>query len=190
MNMDIGWASWEKICLLYWLNLPSVNERHGPHSPPLSLSLSLAIPHLSAHLCQGGLSGVVKLSIARKCSFIKADRRGGRLLKLITPRSCSKPQSFTVQHLRKGRTCRGRGVGRGGGGDRESDSRLKQKNTWSLTFTEPLQLKQERAHLQSESERQSSKLHIFRCLIINQAQNPQRDLCWHSPRWHTILTPD
>ncbi|KAI9520344.1 hypothetical protein NQZ68_018651 [Dissostichus eleginoides] len=36
------------------------------------------------------LSGVVKLSIARKRSFIKADRRGGRLLKLITPRSHSK----------------------------------------------------------------------------------------------------
>lgn len=32
---------------------------------------------------------MVKLSIARKRSFIKVDRRGGRLLKLITP---SKPQ--------------------------------------------------------------------------------------------------
>lgn len=63
--------------------------------------LPLSIPHLSVHLCQGGLSGVVKLSIARKCSFIKADRRGGRLLKLITPRSHSKSQSFTVHHLQK-----------------------------------------------------------------------------------------
>lgn len=147
------------------------------------LPLSLSIPHLSAHLCQGGLSGVVKLSIARKCSFIKVDRRGGRLLKLITPRSCSKPQSFTVQHLWKGRTCRERE------GERESDSRLKQKHLKSYVYW-AVQLKQERPHLQSESERQSSKLHIFNCVIINQAQNPQRDLCWHSLRWHTILTPD
>lgn len=130
-------------------------------------SLSLSSPHLSAHLCQGGLSGVVKLSIARKCSFIKADRRGGRLLKLITPWSCSKPQSFTVQHLRKGRTCRERE------GDRESDLRLKQKHLKSYVYW-AVQLKQERPHLQSESESQSSKLHIFSCVIINQAQNPQR----------------
>lgn len=163
MNMDAGWASSEKICLLYWLNLPSVSEWHGPHSP----SLSLSIPHLSAHLFQGRLSEVVKLSIARKCSFIKADRRGGRLLKLITPWSCSKPQSFTVQHLRIGRTCRERE------GDGESDSRLKQKHLKPYVYW-AVQLKRERPHLQSESERQSSKLHISSCVIINQVQNPPR----------------
>lgn len=59
----------------------------SPVSPP---RLSFPLLHLSTHLCQGGLSGVVKLSIARKRSFIKVDRRGGRLLKLITPRSHSK----------------------------------------------------------------------------------------------------
>lgn len=89
--------------------------------------LPLSIPHLSVHLCQGGLSGVVKLSIARKCSFIKADRRGGRLLKLITLRSHSKPQSFTVHHLQKS-TCRE--------GERETGSVTYgwNENIWNITF--------------------------------------------------------
>lgn len=65
--------------------------------PPTPQS-SPSLPHLSTHLCQGELSGVVKLSIARKCSFIKADRRGGRLLKLITPRSHSKHGPSSVSH--------------------------------------------------------------------------------------------
>lgn len=77
------------MCLLYWLNLPSVTKQHSPHhhhhhhSLPMLLSVSLTHNHTC--LCQGWLGGLVKLSIAHKRSFIKADRRGSRLLKLITP---------------------------------------------------------------------------------------------------------
>lgn len=63
-----------------------------------SACLSLSPTHNLTHLCQGGLSGVVKLSIARKRSFIKADRRGGRLLKLITPSSHRKHGLLSVSN--------------------------------------------------------------------------------------------
>lgn len=65
----------------------------------------LTLPRLPTHLCQGELSGVVKLSMARKCSFIKANRRGGRLLKLITPRSRSKHGPSSVSHGPAPRCC-------------------------------------------------------------------------------------
>lgn len=68
-----------------------------PPPPSVFLSLSLSTHNLT-HLCQGGLSGVVKLSIARKRSFIKADRRAGRLLKLITPPSHRKHGLLSVSN--------------------------------------------------------------------------------------------
>lgn len=78
------------------IKFPISHQAARPLSPLFTslwvcLSHTHTCIHISTHLCQSRLGGVVKLSIARKRSFIKADRRGGRLLKLITPRSHRKP---------------------------------------------------------------------------------------------------
>lgn len=89
MNMNV-WVSIMRVNVLTLLIKSSISHQTA-FNPPITTTTvpsscsPVSLTHNHTCLCQGGLSGVVKLSIARKRSFIKADRRGGRLLKLITP---------------------------------------------------------------------------------------------------------